>query len=111
MDSLIFAFEAVSPIIITVVIGFLLKKGGLMNEDFAKKANKLVFRVFLPVLLFKNIYSIESLAKINFDYVIYSVVAIAALFGIAIPLVTLLTDKKKCRGALLQGVFRCGRLS
>lgn len=106
MNSLIFALEAVTPIIITVVIGFLLKKIGLMNEDFAKKANKLVFRVFLPVLLFKNIYGIENLTKINFGYIIYSVVMVAIFFGVGTFLVIFLTDKKKCRGALLQGVFR-----
>lgn len=106
MKSLIFAFEAVSPIIITVVIGFLLKKIGLISVDLSKKLNKLVFRVFLPVLLFKNIYSIESIAMLDFGYVIYSVVAVGVLFGLGIPLVIFLTDKKKCRGALLQSIFR-----
>ena len=48
MESFIFALNAVAPIILTVAIGYLLKKIGMMNEDFAKKANKIVFRVFLP---------------------------------------------------------------
>ena len=60
MDSLIFAFNSVSPIIMTVLIGYILKKFGLMNDDFSRKANKLVFRVFLPVRLFLNIYGIKG---------------------------------------------------
>ena len=106
MKSLIFAFNSVSPIILTVAVGYLLKKAGLMDADFSKKANKLVFRIFLPVLLFTNVYGITSISTVNLGYVIYSFVALLIIFGLAIPTVILVTDKKKCRGAPLQGVFR-----
>ena len=55
MDSLIFAINAVAPIILVVAIGYLLKKKGFMNAEFARAANKLVFRIFLPSMLFLNI--------------------------------------------------------
>ena len=106
MESLIFAFNSVSPIILTVVVGYILKKVGLMNRDFAKSANKLVFRVFLPAMLFLNVYGIQDLSLVDFGYVLYSVVALVILFLAAIPSVIILTKKKNCRGALLQAVFR-----
>jgi predicted permease len=106
MDSLIFAFNSVSPIILTVVVGYFLKKLGLMSQEFAKAANKLVFRVFLPAMLFLNVYGIESEANINMGYAIYAFCALLILFGLGIPTVLMITDKKKCRGALLQGIFR-----
>ena len=106
MESLIFAINAVSPIILTVAVGYLLKKIGMMNGDFSKKANKLVFRVFLPVMLFMNIYGIENIQAVDFGYVIYSVTALLIIFAVALPSVMILTDKRKCRGALLQAVFR-----
>ena len=106
MDSLIFAFNSVSPIIITVAVGYFLKKIGLMSGDFAKSANKLIFRVFLPSMLFLNIYGLESVSSVSFGYAFYALAALIVLFGIGIPLVVLFTDKKKCRGALLQGIFR-----
>lgn len=106
MESLIFAFNSVSPIILTVAVGYFLKKLGLMSADFSKSANKLVFRVFLPVMLFLNVYGIESISSVSFGYVIYSIVALLVIFALAIPTVIILTGKKSCRGALLQGVFR-----
>ncbi len=106
MKSFIFAFNSVSPIIFTVAIGYLLKRLGLMNGDFSKQANKLVFRVFLPVMLFRNVYGIENIGTVDFGYVLYSLIALLVIFAIAVPSVTVLTDKKRCRGALLQGVFR-----
>lgn len=106
MNELIFAINAVAPIILTVAVGYVLKKIGLMDAVFSKKANKLVFRVFLPVLLFMNIYGINNLTSVNFGYVLYAFCTLIVIFALAIPGVILLTDKKKCRGALLQGVFR-----
>ena len=106
MDSLIFAFNSVSPIIATVAIGYFLKKIGLMDADFSKKANKLVFRVFLPVMLFMNVYGIENLASVSFGYVFYALGALLVIFLLALLGVRLLTDKDRCRGAMLQGVFR-----
>lgn len=106
MTSLLFALEAVTPIIIVVIVGYFLKKIGLINSDFAKSANKLVFRVFLPIKLFMNIYGIKSMSAVNFGYVLYALATLLVIFAIAIPAVIFLTDKKKCRGALLQGIFR-----
>ena len=106
MDSFIFALEAVSPIILTVAIGYLIKKIGLLKLEMAAVINKLVFRVFLPVMLFLNVYKIESLADIELDYILYSVIAIILIFAVSIPLVMLATGRGERRGALLQACFR-----
>lgn len=106
MESFIFAVNAVLPIILTVAIGYVLKKFGFMPEDFSKRANKLVFRVFLPTMLFLNIYKIESFSDINFTYVIYALVAVLVLTLIGVPVVILTTDKKSRQGVLLQACFR-----
>ncbi len=106
IDSLIFATSAVMPIILTVAIGYLLKKAGFMSEDFSKAANKLVFRIFLPAMLFLNIYGINDLASYDFGYVIYAFCTVLLIFLIGIPTVCLVTDKGERRGSLLQSIFR-----
>lgn len=106
MDSLIFALEAVSPIVITVAIGYLIKRLGLLSVDMAKVINKLVFRLFLPVMLFLNVYKIESLADIETGYIFYAVIATVAIFALSIPAVLLVTRKGDRQGALLQACFR-----
>ncbi|MBE6696323.1 MAG: AEC family transporter, partial [Ruminococcaceae bacterium] len=72
MESLIFALEAVMPIILMVAIGYIIKKIGFLTVDMRKVINKLVFRIFLPVMLFLNVYKIESLSLIEFDYILYA---------------------------------------
>ena len=60
MEALIFAVNAVLPIILLVALGYGLKRIGLIPAAFAPMANKLVFRVFLPVTLFLNVYGISA---------------------------------------------------
>lgn len=106
MEDLLFALNATLPIIFTVAIGYALKRIGIMSAEFAKMANKLVFRIFLPVMLFMNVYGITDISTVDFDYVIFSLVAIVSVFALGIPAVMLTTKRGERRGALLQGMFR-----
>ena len=106
MESFIFAVNAVSPIILTVAIGYLLKKAGLINLNLAKAMNKLVFRVFLPSMLFLNVYTIQDIGTMDLGYILYSAIALLIIFGIAVPLVILFEKNSGRRGVLLQAVFR-----
>lgn len=106
MESLIFAINAVMPIILMVLIGNVLKRIGLISKDFIKTANKLVFRLFLPSMLFLNVYNIESFANVSIVYAIYALCITFVLFGIAIPIVIFSTKRGDRRGAMLQASFR-----
>ena len=106
MNSFVFALTAVSPIIILVAIGYLLKRLRLTNDSFVKMANKLVFRVFLPAMLFVNIYNLESFSGIRYGYIIYSVAIIFALFLIALICSGFVTKTTDRRGVMTQVSFR-----
>ena len=106
MSSFIFALEAVSPIILTVAIGYLLKRVGLMSVEMAKACNKLVFRLFLPVMLFLNVYKIQNLAEMEFGYMAYTLLGVFALFVVALPIAMLAARKKGYRGPIWQASFR-----
>ena len=106
MDSLIFALNAVLPIIILVAIGYLLKRIKWLDVPFAKTTNKLVFHLFLPVMLFLNVYKIDGIQSIELSPILYSVAALAAIFLVAIPAVLALSKQNTHRGVLLQSAFR-----
>ena len=106
MESLLFALGAIAPIVLTVALGYLLGRIGLMPESFAKLANNLVFRVFLPATLFLNVYRIEAFANIELGYVFYVLLFLLAVFLLALPVVMLVTRDRARRGALWQATFR-----
>ena len=106
MDSFLFAIEAVSPIILMVVIGYLLKRIGLIKKEHAKAVNKWVFRVFLPATLFLNVYKISDLAAIEIGYILYALTVVLVLFAAALPLSLWVTKHRDRRGPFVQVSFR-----
>lgn len=106
LDSFLFAVGAVTPILLTVVIGYILKSMRLVDEAFTKAANRLVFHVFLPAMLFLNIYRIENLGDMEPNFILYGVLALLAIFLASIPLSMLVTKKSERRGVLVQATFR-----
>lgn len=106
VDSLLFAVNAVTPILVTVAIGYLLKRMRFMDEAFTKAANRLVFHVFLPAMLFLNIYRIEDLGDMEPKFILYGVLGLLAIFLVAIPLAMTVTQKNERRGVLVQAAFR-----
>lgn len=108
MDSLIFALSAVAPIVLMVVIGYFFKSIGLMDENFSTMANKLVFRAFMPVMLFVNIYKISDLSSIDLGFIGYAMAALAVIFALCVPACIMITKKKDRRGVLMQASFRSG---
>lgn len=106
MDSLIFALNAITPIIALIAIGYLLKRIGWIDHGFAKLTNKLVFHIFLPAMLFLNVYKIKDLGEMDFGYILYVMAFVLLLFFGAIPVVMFLVKEPAKRGVLLQSAFR-----
>lgn len=106
MDTLLFASNAILPIILLILLGYLLKKKHFLEEAWFKKGNRLIFRVCLPCLLFTNVYSIESFTRINWSVVVYSEIAIFAVFFIGLAAVKLAVPDNRRKGVILQCMFR-----
>ena len=106
MSDLKFTLNAVLPIILIVALGYAVKKIKLITPAGAKEMNKLVFRVFLPVTLFLNVYKIENVGEIKLGYVLYVCLIILCIFFVALLSMRLLFKDKKRIGALLQASFR-----
>ncbi len=108
MDSFIFALSAVAPIIIMVVIGYILKRIGWIGPDFAKAANKLVFRVFMPVMLFVKIYGMTDFSGLDIGFIGYALAAVFIAFLVSVPASIAVARKKNRRGVLIQAAIRSG---
>ncbi len=105
-DTLIFAANAVLPIVFTMGMGWILKKVGFINDSFLAQGNKMVFRVFLPVMLFLSTYRIETLESIDFGFLIYCEAALLVIFLLGILLTLPYRNHPGTRGVLIQAMFR-----
>lgn len=104
MSNLLFTLNAILPIILPIVLGYFLKRIHFFKEDFLAEANKLVFKVLIPILLFSNLY-LSDLSQINWGFIGYSAAAIIILFFIGLGIVLFIPDRKQ-KGVILQAAFR-----
>lgn len=100
------AVNAVGPVVLLILLGYLLKQKGFLTESFVKTGNKLVFNVFLPCMLFINVYDIEGFSDINWGVSGYCVVMLFLIFALGFLTSLFITKDPKRRGVIWQCSFR-----
>lgn len=106
MQNFMISFNVVFPIFIMMALGFFIKTIRLVDEPAVKQMNSVVFRILLPLTIFRNISNsrISDVFSPKLAmFVIVSIVAIIALLFIIIPFIE--KDRRKT-GVLIQAIFR-----
>ena len=106
MENLILSFSVVMPIFLMMVLGYILKKIGIFDTLTIEKLNKSVFKVFLPILIFYNVYTSEIADVFNLRLILYSVISIIVIFILALLFISLIEKDNSKKGVLVQGLFR-----
>ena len=57
LDSFLVALWVVVPMALLMVVGVLVRKVGFIDRPAMKQFDRLLFRLFMPTLLFKNTIS------------------------------------------------------
>ena len=102
---LLTAVNAVAPIILLIALGYFLRQIKFLTDEFIKIGNKLVFNICIPVMLFVNVYDVESITDIRWDVVLYCLVIVTLLFGLGWLQGKVLTNDPRRRGVLWQSAF------
>lgn len=106
MESLKLSFEAVMPIFLLMALGYALRGLKFADKKTFDAINKLVFKVFLPVLLFYNIYKTDLSQLFDIKFIEFIVIGVICIFIAGYFAVLVLTKDNTRRGVMLQGFFR-----
>ena len=106
MDNLKLAFESVMPIFTLMLLGYVIKRVDLADKHSFDAINRLVFKVFLPVLLFYNIYKTQPGESFDFRYIAFVTAGVLIVFAAGWTAVKYLTGDNSRSGVVLQGFFR-----
>ena len=105
LDNLIFSLNATMPIFLMMVVGYILKKIHMLDDKTTSVINKLVFRVFLPALLFMDLAKQDFTSTWDGKIVIFcfviTIVSILAAF-----LLSLILKDRSDRGEFVQASYR-----
>lgn len=105
MENLIFSLNATVPIFLLMVLGFALRKLGLIDDVFASKMNKFVFLVPLPALLFEDLSTVDFSQVWNMKFVLFCFGATLVSIALAAA-VSFLWRDRSIQGEFIQASYR-----
>lgn len=106
MDSFIYSLNATVPIFLVMIVGWVVKKLGIIDDHFANIANKYVFKVSLPVLLFKDLSQADFKSQFDLRFVLYCMIVTTVMFAGIWILTELFMKDDSEKGAFVQASFR-----
>ena len=87
MDNFIFSLNATLPVFLVIVLGYVLRKAGLLTEEFARVGDRLTFRVTLPVMLFAELAAVDWRDSFDLKFFLFcaatAVVSFVVIYVIA----------------------------
>lgn len=106
MENFILSLNVVLPLFLIMAVGYLLRRIGLLDDAVLPKLNSLVFKAFLPMMLFNNIYHSDLESIMNPKLILTAVVSILVIFGVLCLVIPRIEKDGPRRGAMVQGIFR-----
>jgi len=106
LDSFIFSLNATLPVFLLILVGMLLRRIGIFTEEYASATDKYVFKIALPVLLFKDISGMSIRDDFDGGFVIFCAAASMLMFLVPWGFAALLMKDKKSVGSFSQGCAR-----
>ncbi len=104
-ESLIYSINVVLPILLLALIGYVLNRIKFLNEGFLSVADKLVFKLCLPAMLFVDVVN-ASADSFDIGFVSFCLSALLIVVAVSIITAILATGDNKKRGAMSQGMYR-----
>ena len=106
LESFLFAFNAVVPMLLLMLLGAWLKETGFFEDAVIKKMNTFAFRYGISFMMFQNIYTLTSIREIRLNVLGFVMVSLVALTAIGWVEGHLFTNQRNRRGVIMQNSFR-----
>ncbi len=106
MDSFIYSIHSTIPIFLVMIVGWIIKKCQIIDDNFVRKANKYVFHVALPVLLYKDLSKADFVSQFDITFVLFCVLVTTIMFLGVWGLTELFMKEDTMKGAFVQASCR-----
>lgn len=108
LENLVFSLNVTIPIFLLMILGAFLKGIGFLKDEVSSGMNKFVFKVALPVLLFKDLSTQDFKEAFDLKFVLFcflvTALSITSIFILSLLLIK--KEQKNLRGEFIQAAYR-----
>ena len=106
MESFVVCINAVLPIFLLMAAGYAARCFHLLDRADVEKINRIVFRAFMPVMVFYNLYSSDLSSAMRGSLLGYAVIGVLAEYLLSLGYALLFVKDHSRRGVVIQGLYR-----
>ncbi|MCH5251612.1 MAG: AEC family transporter [Lachnospiraceae bacterium] len=106
MDNFIYSINATLPIFLMMILGKFLYRIHLIDEHFTKIADKYVFMIALPALVFQDLTENDIRAGFDGGYVLFCFFVTLAIILVIWGLTEIFMKEDSEKGAFIQASYR-----
>ena len=106
MENFVIALNVVLPLCLLILIGYIVKRTGMVDAITFKKINKLVSKILIPCVLMKNIMETNLSTDMDLKFVLFGVFSLIFITVISLLIVPVFENNKKRIGVIVQGIYR-----
>ena len=106
LESFLAALRVVLPMALLMALGAGVRAAGVIDRTAMRSVDKLTFRLFMPVLLFKNIYETDLAQSFEPEEVLFAALALLAMFPVALLLPARLERDRNKAASIGQAMMR-----
>lgn len=100
------ALDAVFPLLALMTVGYICRRVGFITKDAVSTINRIIFRLFLPVLIFYNLYSNDFTSFIDYKLIIYIPVTVILVIIGSFLIVPKIEKDRMQEPVIIQAIFR-----
>ncbi|SFR56586.1 hypothetical protein SAMN05661086_00164 [Anaeromicropila populeti] len=106
MENFVFSMNATIPVFLVIVIGYFLRKKGMVNEEYVDISNKILFHISMPASLFQDISNANINEVLDVKMLAFCMIVSSISFFCIWGGAKLFIKDKEIIGAFVQASFR-----
>ncbi len=106
LNNIIFTFNIVAPVFLIIALGFVIKKIGVINENFVAITSKFVFNISLPAFIFMKISNIDLTAVLDMGQIIFIYAGTLLVYFIIWIIASFFIKDGRDLSVFVQGAYR-----
>ncbi len=106
MNNLLYSLNGIFPIFSIALLGYYLKKKDLITEDFNQRSSDMLFKFFMPLMLFYNVYSSDFLSGLDLKMFLFLYASTIGTVVVTWVIGARYIKEKATLGVFVQGIYR-----